>query len=71
MYRRKRKHDHDSFVEAHKTTSIKDKGLLCRDCGKWRKWGELDIGYEYQSKTLVRMWICDQCSCVLREDELT
>lgn len=49
----------------------KDKGLRCRDCGKWRAWKLLLTSYEKQSGDLMRLWICPDCSGVLRTDNMT
>lgn len=48
----------------------KDKGLKCRECGKWISWKDLWAKYEKQSNDLMRLWICSRCGNVLRQDNM-
>lgn len=49
----------------------KDKGLRCRECGKWKPWKTLWTAYERRSGDIMRLWICPDCSAVLRTDNMT
>jgi hypothetical protein len=72
VYRKRKKHDAsdlDNQFYAPMKTTVKDKGLLCKDCHKWRAWSDLVIVYERQGTDVIRMWICT-CGDVLRQDNL-
>lgn len=49
-------------------TSIKDRGRLCRKCGKWRLWKQISFKYELDGDKFVRMIVCDVCDQVIAYD---
>jgi RNase P subunit RPR2 len=73
IWRRSKKHDAsdlDSQFFSQMKMTVKDKGLLCRDCHKWRLWKDLETDYEVRNGSVTRLWICT-CGTVLRQDLLT
>lgn len=72
VWRRVRKHDGKSIDEqfAHNVELLKkDRGLLCRGCGKWRAWKDIYFVYELDNAILRRAH-CSACGNQLREDYL-
>ena len=75
-FRRRKKAEGDDIMDLlapEKPTLAlgKDKGLRCRECGKWKQWKILWTAYERRSGDLMRLWICPDCSGVLRTDNMT
>ena len=42
--------------------------MLCRECGKWRRWSDLEIEFEVYGLGFKRIWWCAFCGNMLRED---
>lgn len=77
VYRRKRVHEGDDIDETFKglfeeaeRAKRQDAGVLCKACGKRRRW--TDIYWQYRSidGVIIRTWFCCQCLNMLKEDEL-
>lgn len=78
MRRRKRKAEGEDISTllsggTHTLSELerKDRGPLCRLCGKRKPWGKLHTKYEVIKGTTFRLWICDDCGTVLRHDDMT
>lgn len=45
-------------------------GLYCKACYQRRPWDKVDARYERQGTDIIRIWFCDRCGNMLREDNL-
>lgn len=73
IFRRKRKYEGDSIDEqfASNVEQLKkDRGLLCRGCGKWRAWKDIYFKYDRDGKVVARRAHCYICGDQLKEDYL-
>lgn len=74
MRRKRRKSEGDAVLDAlakeRHELERKDRGLRCRECGKWQSWDKLSAKWEMRSKDLHRLWTC-LCGNVLRVDNVT
>lgn len=69
QYRRRRKHSASTWTpKRHNDQLLTDTGLLCRECGKWRRWSDLEIEFEVYGQGFKRIWWCAFCGNMLKED---
>lgn len=69
LYRRKRKYEGKHWrPKRHTDQSPSDIGLLCKKCGRWRLWKELGMSFEGFGEAFKRVWYCEFCGSVLREE---
>jgi Fe2+ or Zn2+ uptake regulation protein len=73
-YRRKRVLEEDAiegtFRARLEEAQRADKGLLCRNCGKWRRWHEIEFKYTAHRAGITRHLFCRRCNNMIKEDEL-
>lgn len=48
-----------------------DLGLYCGECHKRRPWKGLTTSYEVRASDTFRVWWCDQCGNMLKEDNMS
>jgi len=74
VFRRRRKRSGEEIDAALKSAELgrrADQGILCRECGKRRSWNQIYFKYQWtKDMGILRMWFCDKCNNMIKEDVL-
>lgn len=75
MRRRKRATDGQAFNnglgdQLDALQPLKDSGLFCKECRRWQRWKDLTVDYGLGFGGFVRMWFCNKCGHMVKEETL-